>query len=468
MAGTRSPGAAPLLLGLALLALCAPGRAQPYPVPPTWGGSLAERPRLTGDWDGVRDELAKKGMVLDLDVTQYVQGVSNGGADKSTRYGGIAELSFNLDTQKAGLWPGGFLNLQVTSNFGGNVNSAAGSVIPPNFPSMLPNFGANGTELMNLSFMQFFSPQFGVFAGKLSQLGGDNNAFAHDYHSQFMSMGLNLNPVLALFPMVSYGAGAVYLPAEGVQIAGNVVGASGAAAEHSIRDSFRDGIVASLEGRMTVEPGGLVGHQLLGALWSNKKRLSLEQDPDNIARMLLAERFSRLGELGPVLKRILERFFPGLLVPVQPPNTENSTWAVYYNFDQYLWSPAGRPDAGVGVFGRFGVSDGTANPIKRSYNLGVGGKGIVPGRPQDQFGIGWSRARLSDKLAPFLRDQLDLGLKKDDAVELYYSAALTKSISASAHLQFVNSAFNKTLDSSQQLQNLDRAVVAGMRVYARF
>ena len=51
-----------------------------------------------------------------------------------------------------------------------------------------------------------------------------------------------------------------------------------------------------------------------------------------------------LAEGRRILERFLERFFPQLLTPVQPLNTESSTWAVYYNFDQYLWSPAGQSD----------------------------------------------------------------------------------------------------------------------------
>ena len=58
-----------VLLGSTLLAalpdLCV---AQPYPVPPTWGGTSRDRPRLTGDWGGVRDELGKKGVVFDADI----------------------------------------------------------------------------------------------------------------------------------------------------------------------------------------------------------------------------------------------------------------------------------------------------------------------------------------------------------------------------------------------------------------
>jgi porin len=59
------------------------------------------------------------------------------------------------------------------------------------------------------------------------------------------------------------------------------------------------------------------------------------------------------------------------------------------------------------------------NPVKYAYNVGFAGNGIVPGRPDDAFGVGWSRIDFS----PFLRDTLGLGLKHEYAVELYYKVA---------------------------------------------
>jgi len=60
-----------LLVGFILLAAAAPTGAQPYAMPPTWGGDIESRPRLTGDWGGLRDELRKKGVVLDVDVARF-------------------------------------------------------------------------------------------------------------------------------------------------------------------------------------------------------------------------------------------------------------------------------------------------------------------------------------------------------------------------------------------------------------
>src|SRR5262249_23905689 len=150
-----------------------------------------------------------------------------------------------------------------------------------------------------------------------------------------------------------------------------------------------------------------------------------------IGLILLRERFPRLQDPGPVLQRILERFAPGLLGPTQPLNEESSYWSVYYNFDQYLWNPGGDKTRGLGMFFRFGASDGNPNPIKYGYNVGVSGSGIVPGRPRDSFGVGWARTELSDKFLPEVRARIaGIGLDKEDAVEMYYNFEVTRAVSA--------------------------------------
>jgi porin len=57
-----------VLLGLLLMLPAVVASAQPIDVPPTWGGDLWSRPRLTGSWFGLRDEIGKKGMVFDVDL----------------------------------------------------------------------------------------------------------------------------------------------------------------------------------------------------------------------------------------------------------------------------------------------------------------------------------------------------------------------------------------------------------------
>jgi len=456
------------IAALGLLAAAPHAVAQPVEVPSTWGGDVWSRPRLTGSWGGFRDELGKKGVVFDVDLLATPQGVASGGRDTRAEFWGNTEYTLNVDSGKLGLWPGGLLKIYAMSSFGSSVNPASGAIVPVNTAAFLPELDDPTTALLHLTFTQFLSPKFGVFVGKAFTLDADANEFADDYHRKFLNMGLDVNTISAMFPVSAYGGGLVVLPWPGAIFTVNVLDPSGTPTNNDISEAFRDGVMVGAEGRITIKPFGLVGHQLVGFGWSNKERLSLEQDPSNLARLFVASQFPRLEDPGPVLRRILARFFPGLLVPTQPVNRVEDTWAVYYNFDQYLWSPKDDPSRGVGVFFRFGVSDGVANPIKYTFNVGAGGKGVVPGRPFDTFGVGWSRVEFSDNFVPFLRKQLDLGLDREDAIEMYYNVSITRWLNATVDLQIVEPGLKKTLDSSGRLRDVSTAVIAGLRIYARF
>src|SRR5215468_3156818 len=261
-----------IVLGLILLVIAGPTSAQPLDIPATWGGDFWSRPRLTGNWGGLRDELGKKGVVLDIDLLQTLQGVASGGRNHVATYWGTAEYTLNVDTQKLGLWPGGFLRVEGLSSFGQNINNASGALISPNFSSLLPEPDNRTTGLMGLTFMQFLSKHFGVFLGKNYNLGADDNAFAHDWHSTFLNTALDFNQIFALAPLTAYGGGLVILPWEGAVFTVSALDPSGTATNNDIGDAFSDGVLVAAEGRITIKPFGLVGHQLLGGGWSNKER----------------------------------------------------------------------------------------------------------------------------------------------------------------------------------------------------
>ena len=376
-----------IALGL-LTALAAPVATAQTPAPETYAGDFWNRPRLTGDWGGFRDTMAKKGVALDVDWLQLLQGVMSGGRDQDVGYWGTFEYTLNLDTQKMGLWPGGFLTAYAMSSYGTTVIKDSGALIPVNTAGILPAVAVDEptTALMKLTFAQFLATWVGVVVGKFNTLEGDNNDFAHDYRTQFINMGLNFNLTAALAPISAWGGALVFLPWQGAMITAGVVDPDGSPTDNSFDHVFESGVMVTSEARFTVKPFGLVGHQLVGGLWSNKDRVALRQDPGNTAELLLENRFPRLADPGPLLGRIINRFFPELATPPEPLKTKEDTWAVYYNFDQFVWSPAGDPTRGIGVFFRVGVSDGKVNPIKRHFNVGISGKGIVPGGPATPSG----------------------------------------------------------------------------------
>ena len=440
----------------------------PIDVPPTWGGDLSSRQRLTGDWGGVRDDLGKKGVVLDANMILLPGGVVTGGKETGAEFWGNVDYTLNLDTDKMGLWPGGFFKFEGVSSFGNTLQNQSGAFIPINVASLYPSYNEASSGLMQASYTQFLSHQFGVTMGKLNLFDFTPTEFYGDYRTQFMNTGLNLSLAYAMVPMSAYGGGVVILPTKDITLMALALDASGTPTENDIGKAFDDGVTVVSAAKVNIKPFGLVGHQSVGGVWSDKSRFSLDQDPTNIGRALLNERYPILGNPGSILEPILARFFPELLVPVKPANRKDSTWSVIYSFDQYFWQPDGDPKHGIGLFFSFGASDGNPNPIQYSYLMGIGGKGVLPGRPNDTFGIGWARTQFSDQFVPLLRERLNLGLDHEDAIELYYTAAVTPWLNLSPNLQVINSGMNKALGQGDGLQELDTSVEASLRMNILF
>jgi porin len=455
------------LVGLGLLAAPSAAIAQAVDIPETWGGDIWSRPRLTGDWGGLRDDMGKKGIVLDVDTSLTPQSVMSGGRDHDTEFWGNTDVTLNMDSQRLGLWPGAFLNISSDTSFGSSVLRQSGAIVPVNTAAILPVVNQPTSALMNATFTQFLSPKFGLFAGKIDTLNLGAGEFYGDWRTQFQNTALVFPMVYGFVPISAFGGGVVALPWEGVTLSIMALDADGTPTNDNLGHAFSNGATLYAGGNVTIQPFGLVGHQSLGATWSNADRTALDQDPTNIVRGLLNARFPRLADPGPVLTQIFQRFFPALLVPVQPLTQKNTSWAFSYGFDQYFWQPDNDPKRGIGLFFSFGTSDGEVNPIKYSYSAGIGGKGVVPGRPLDSFGIGVAQTVFSDEFVPFLRQQLNLGLNRENALEMYYNAGLTPWLNASVNLQIIDPALKRTLSSSGQLVNVDTAVVGGVRLNIR-
>jgi len=405
--------------GLARQARAADGTAQPY------SGDLLIRSTLTSDWGGVRDDWAAKGVTFDATVTQIEQGVISGGKSASWEYGGRGDLTGNLDTQKLGLWPGGFLTAELEGNWSKSVNLETGAANAANSSQLYPLPGGDNVALPNLSMAQFVSHYAGVVVGKLQTVStGDANEFAHGKgDTLFYNLALNFNPTLLMVPYSTLGAGAIVLPTANPDqaiVTATVLSATGKASTTGF-DDF-DGAIFAGEGRVRTEFFDRTGHQLVGGLYSNKSYTSIDQ------------RF----EFEPLLRQL------GL---AQPPKLvkHDGTWAVYYNFDQFLYEPDRNAGNGIGVFGRFGASAGNPIPTQYFYSIGFGGKGMIPGRRSDQFGIGYYYDSIRN---PNLQTNLfgtKTFLRDDWGFEAFYNIALTPWLLLTPDVQVLGPAQKRTL-----------------------
>jgi porin len=248
-----------------------------------YSGDVWERPGLTGDWGGLRNNLAKKGINLDVDLVQSLQGLNAGGSFRNQdsvqyRYGGHAEYLLNVDTGKLGLWPGGFLKLKGESQFGSYLQGTeTGTLLPPDAAALYPLPFDEETTLTSVVFTQFLAKFFGIYLGKIDTFSGDANAFAHEWKTQFMSTGLGPYPVtFTTVPYSTLGAGVLLLPTESVLVNVGALSPDGTANSAGFDELYKEGVVLAGELRVGIKPFGLPGHQLIGGTWSSKTFNTLE------------------------------------------------------------------------------------------------------------------------------------------------------------------------------------------------
>ena len=96
----------------------------------------------------------------------------------------------------------------------------------------------------------------------------------------------------------------------------------------------------------------------------------------------------------------------------------------------------------------------------------------MPDRPDDSFGLGFAKTQFSGDFVPILRQALNLGLQHEDAIEMYYNAAITGWLNLTTDLQIIDPGLKKTLNPSggpaNNLMNVNTAVILGTRLRVRF
>lgn len=363
---------------------------------PDYTGDLWSRRHLTGDWGGVRRSLAEHGVTLSVDLLQTYQGIVDGGRERNDAYGGSADYDLRIETERLGLWPGGFLRVFGESRFGNFLNRDTGVVLTPNTDSLFP-LPDTITTLTSVSYVQFLAEWVAILGGKLETLDGDQNAFASGRgKTQFMNLAFVLNPVLLRsVPYSALGGGLLFvLPEELGTYTFSVLDALGQPDRAGFDDAFSEGTVIAQELRLGYEPAGLPGHVTIGGTWSSRNFAVLDQD-----------------------RRLLLDFLTGTDPFALDFARGGDSWSIYYNFDQYLWVEKDDPTQGIGIFFRFAQGDERTNPIERFYSFGFGGGGIIPTRDRDTFGIGFYLTDLSDRLPPLIDRQVKGGM----GFEMFYN-----------------------------------------------
>ncbi len=391
-------------------------------------GELESGCRLGNEFGRVRTALAESGITLQNNLTQFYMGNTAGGLDREFRYSGHGDYLINADLGKLGVQPGLFLKVRAEHRFGESLAGATGAILPANVAADLPVSDIENIYLTNVLLTQALSESLIVFAGKLDSLDGDLNAFAHGRGiRQFSNMAFVGTPIaLRTVPYSTLGLGFAYL-SDGVPLFSfSVLNATDTTRTSGFDELFAEGVVLTSELRLPTNFFQRPGHQLFGGTWSSRDLIALGQDPR-------------------------------VVLPSVPIARQSDSWSLYWNCDQYLVSDPCDRSRGWGYFARAGIADDDTNPLSYYLSAGLGGSSPIAGRDGDSFGIGYYYAEVSNQVGDILTALLG-SLSDGQGVELFYNAAITRSLTVTPDIQVISPARD----------SVNTALVAGVRANMAF
>ncbi len=384
-------------------------------------GDVWTQPRATGDWGGYRDRLEEHGLRFDLDATYTFQGLATGGLrdpfkaiTSENEIGNTysSDLIVEADSERMGLWSGGLLRTRVEGRVGESMIQRAGTASPvgnePLYPNVVDEFDEPVVAFTELSYTQSIGAGFYLTAGLLNTAEGDANEFAGSALSNehFLNNAFLYSLVTnATAPNATLGGSIFYEPNERLAGSFSVFGTSETAGTNPFEDW--NGTTFSTEWVFAHELAGRSGSQTFGFLYG-----------------VAAER----TDIATSSRFVIGSVLLGLPVPT----TTADTWSLYYNADQFLM---GDREGGLGVFVRFGLSDGNPNPVHWNTAVGLGGNGLLPFGAGDRYGAGFFYVGASDQ--DLLRG---LGIDDELGGEFFYSFGVTPWFHLTADAQVVDSA----------------------------
>jgi porin len=407
---------------------------------PDYSGDLADRSHLTGDWGGTRTEWAAHGVQAEVDFTQIVQSVVEGGRGSTTRYGGSLDYLVNLDLMRMGVLPGALLTVRAETRFGDSANVASGSLLPVSTEALFPLSGeldeSIGISLTTLRYTQFLAPEFGVFVGKFDTLESTNEFAAGRGVSQFLNGNFVFSPSGALLvPYSTLGTGIILLPIKDLTITSMIFNTNDSSTSSGF-DEFGNGWTWLTAANYQYKLGDLPGGQGLAVGYGRDNEFK------QVAGGLLFERGHGLS-----------------------PVTQDDSWFACWDTWQYLWTKDaptesinlsnGRQDlAGIGFFTRMSFADKDTNPVEYALSGGIAARGLIPSRNNDSLGVAYAYNRIQrSRLIGFANLE-----KQTQAFEAYYDIAVTPAAHLTLDVQLVDAAET----------GIDSSVVLGARCSLKF
>jgi porin len=407
--------------------------------------SLRDRAQLTGDWHGARTRLAQRGIIVDIQATQFYQGVVDGSAGTDDwQYGVKGDLFLTLIGEKLGLWKGLIVNAHLESRAGDDVNALTG-LSPGNAYMLMPDSG-DTIALTQLIAIQMVSKQVGVITGKLN---------AYDFVDMVFHTGRGVDGFMNISLTLPIGLGgtlglglplAFLLKFKGKEVQGfaGIYDPNNCATTSCLDPLLADGPAYAAFWKFyhgSGDVGPRSSYISFGGTYSTKDYTVV--DPGSFY------------------------FNPG--VGLSLTKTDQS-WSIFSVINHELWADPSNPDRYLNFRGMYTYTDGEANPIQWSATAALEMTGPLRRRDKDVFGIGYFHTELSSGFKRLVGPLLSaaatikngtltrIAIEDTDGFEAYYKAQVTPWLAVTADLQMI----------TETLSSEDTKVVAGVRGNVKF
>jgi porin len=357
--------------------------------------------------------LARHGMRLEIESID--EGFANSDATLNTvegsRYAGLTDLIFSIDTGDADWWSGGIFVIDLQNTRGGNISDIVGDLQGISNISAPP-----GTR-----FAEYFLDQRmadGKFRLKIGKQDANTDFVVSDGGSEFINSSFGIIPTVPLptFPAPALGVMAGWSPS-GI---------------FHFKAGFWDGAPVLGSGVSMAIIDGSNG--TVGAVG-----MEIRPFGKDILEGTYRVGFWRHSEVE-IAKPIVKEAVDPLVGPAH---------GIYFTADQDLWASN---DRRLSVFAQGGWGNADRSAISRYFGGGLTLRGPFKARPDDMVGIGLACAKIGR-----LKLSRDSHMS-ETVVELFYRLPLTGWLSLNPDLQWI----------SQPGGADDTIFVAGLRIATVF
>jgi len=414
--------------------------------------SIWERDTLTGDWGGLRTQLAGHGITFSLTETDEVMGNVTGGLRTGAIVEGVTKMGVGFDLDKLMGWQGASITVNayqihgrgLSANYVGNLLTVSNIEAP------------SGSRLNDLYLEQtLFDDKVNI---RIGQFAADEEFLVSDVAATFLNStfgwpgiyGLDMPNGGPAYPFSAPALRVRFSPTDKASIqaavfSGNALGNDGNPG--GIHFPVY-GVLAIVEGSYSTMPGkddpGLGGHFKVGG-WYNSLRFN-DLHLDNTGQSLASPTSSGI------------------------PASHDGDYGLYALVDHQLYRVPGTDGGGLSGFARLAAAPQQDRNLIYVYaDAGVTWKGTFPGRDDDTVGVALAWANVSHAQRSLDRDTnfysgVNSPIQSSEVVlEVTYQAPITPWLTMQPYFQYVFHPGGGVPQANDPTQALKNAAIFGLR-----